>query len=394
MRTRRRQGTHRVSGTGQRLVTSSKRRWMRGMGHFSPPLRSEDGNEIHWRGIYVTSSGWREWKGCGLETGHARSSSPDFWRSLKRTNPKAWRRRYRLLRDWRRRWAGCPQWYELRIGTWSSPSSSSGRRRSEQQQRNGHKSTTSPGCAKLLEVRQTGRQSRWHACQWDTACGDPKPGVQWDKGVLACDFSGQSPGGGVKSKSWGPGAASGCNFWSNSGPSRDSTPTEGPGTGQETRWVRPWSASSGGGGEDHQVARVSEIGGGPTQAHGCPHADHHALGGVGRLGGSQRCTRRPPPDGNSPDQAKSRGQRGVDRMAGSRGITSARAVPSHSGPLGSGRKSTMPRAKVHDILGDGMRQPRVPTEKGAALPPQPPGGGGVQIVGVGGGRHARCKVAP
>ena len=51
----------------------------------------------------------------------------------------------------------------------------------------------------------------------------------------------------------------------------------------------------------------------------------------------------------------------------------------------------MPRAKVHDILGEGMRQPRVPTGKGAA----PPWGlGDVQIVGVGGGRHARREVAP
>ena len=52
--------------------------------------------------------------------------------------------------------------------------------------------------------------------------------------------------------------------------------------------------------------------------------------------------------------------------------------PSPSGPLGSGQRSCMPKAKVHDILGEGMRQPRVATKRGAELPPpHHKGGGGV-----------------
>ena len=46
-RGRRQRGTHRASGTGRLLVTSSRRRWMRGMGRLSPPLRSEDGSVPH-----------------------------------------------------------------------------------------------------------------------------------------------------------------------------------------------------------------------------------------------------------------------------------------------------------------------------------------------------------
>ena len=36
----------------------------------------------------------------------------------------------------------------------------------------------------------------------------------------------------------------------------------------------------------------------------------------------------------------------------------------------------MPRVKVHDIMGDGMRQPRVATEGGAEPPPPRSKGGG------------------
>ena len=76
-RGRRQQGTHRASGTGRRLVTSSRRRWMRGMGQLSPPLRLEDGSEIRWRGTSVISSGWRERRECDQETGPAQSWNPD-----------------------------------------------------------------------------------------------------------------------------------------------------------------------------------------------------------------------------------------------------------------------------------------------------------------------------
>ena len=71
---------------------------------------------------------------------------------------------------------------------------------------------------------------------------------------------------------------------------------------------------------------------------------------------------------------------------------------SPSGPHGSGQRLRMPRAKVHDILRVGMRQPRVATGKGAEPPPQCPEGGGggadVSVSGGRGGRNARRKIRP
>ena len=75
---RHRRGTHRGSGHGRRLVTSSRRRWMRGMGQPSPPRHSEDGSKIRWRGICGTSKDWHKQSECDLETGHEQSWSPDF----------------------------------------------------------------------------------------------------------------------------------------------------------------------------------------------------------------------------------------------------------------------------------------------------------------------------
>ena len=48
------------------------------------------------------------------------------------------------------------------------------------------------------------------------------------------------------------------------------------------------------GGEDDPVACVPEVGGGPTQTHGCPHANHHALGGWKTLGVAKMYTEAPP----------------------------------------------------------------------------------------------------
>ena len=68
--------------------------------------------------------------------------------------------------------------------------------------------------------------------------------------------------------------------------------------------------------------------------------------------------------------------RGMGRTAKCLAEGSRRVAPSASGPPGSGQRSRMPRVKVHNILGDGMQQPRVATENGAESPPPHPQGGG------------------
>ena len=67
---------------------------MRGEGQPSLPRHSEDGSEIRWRGICGTSKDRHEQSECDLEKGHEQSWSPDFWRSHRRTNRKAWLKRY------------------------------------------------------------------------------------------------------------------------------------------------------------------------------------------------------------------------------------------------------------------------------------------------------------
>ena len=76
------------------------------------------------------------------------------------------------------------------------------------------------------------------------------------------------------------------------------------------------------------------------------------------------------------------------------GIWSRRAALSPSGPPGSEPRSPMCRAKVHDILGAGMRQPGLATGSGAGQHPPLPegGGGGAPVSGGGGGRPARRQV--
>ena len=46
--------------------------------------------------------------------------------------------------------------------------------------------------------------------------------------------------------------------------------------------------------KDHPLARVLETWGGPTQTHGCPHANHHALGGLEDPGGREDVYGGPP----------------------------------------------------------------------------------------------------
>ena len=181
---------------------------MRDMEPPSLPRRSEDGNKIRWSGIFDTSKGWREQRECSPETGHEQSWGPGYLQSRRQTGPRAWRRRYCRRRALWRKWAGRQQWYGRPTGIWSLPSSCSGRRRLVPPRRNGRRSTTSSGSAAPPKIRPIGKLSRWHACRWGTACGDP--GGPVGQGGGESNFSEQSREEGCKTKSWGPGGGSGC----------------------------------------------------------------------------------------------------------------------------------------------------------------------------------------
>ena len=130
------------------------------------------------------------------------------------------------------------------------------------------------------------------------------------------------------------------------------------------------------------MARFQETVAAPLKHMGAPMQTIMLWSGWKTLGVARMYREAPPQNGGSSAQGKSPGLYGVGRTTKCLATRSRRAAPSPSGPPRSGQRSHMARVKVHDILGDGMRQPRVATEKGAEPPPPHPkgGGGGVRSL--------------
>ena len=214
-----------------------------------------------------------------------------------------------------------------------------------------------------------------------TAFGDPKQEAQWDRGGEGIQFFGAKSRRGVQNQELGPWGREWLRFLVKNRALKGFHPDKGAwhGSGEALGKTLVSLLERGGGKKTIRWHAFRRLGAAQLKHMGAPMPTIMLWGGWKTPGVAKMYTEAPP-RWKFVRLGEILWPAWVAQARGTQGTGSRKAPPSPSGPPRSGQRSHTPTAKVDDILGEGMRQPRVQTGKGAVPPPPLPEGRGGGVL--------------